>query len=300
MIHGGIGADHEDHFRVRDVAHLVRHRAGIDAFHQRRDARRMAQARAVVDVVGPEAGAHQLLEQIRLFVRALGGTETGERPLAVGIARVAQALWPRRRALPPRWPRGRPRCQLSGSTTKSLCFGDARLADQRLGEAMRMLHVVEAVAALHAQPARVRRTVLALHVEDRVVLDVIGELAADAAVRTHRIDLLVGDDLAGIARGHQRAGRARLHALAAGDARRVAHRIVEVEHDLRFAGAEGVADDVVDLLFAAGAHAALALDAGVEVHRHRRMREVFDRLMPRREARLADRSASWPRGRARS
>ena len=92
MIHGGIGADHEDHFRMRHVADLVRDRAGVDAFHQRGHARRMAQARAVIDVVRSEAGAHQLLEQIRLFVRAFGGAETGERPLAVGIAGLAQAL----------------------------------------------------------------------------------------------------------------------------------------------------------------------------------------------------------------
>jgi hypothetical protein len=35
----------------------------------------MTQARAVIDVVGPEAGADQLLEQVRLFVRAFRGTE---------------------------------------------------------------------------------------------------------------------------------------------------------------------------------------------------------------------------------
>ncbi len=51
----------------------------------------------------------------------------------------------------------------SGSTTKSLCFGTPGLRMSGLVKPMAMLHVVEAVAALHAQPAGVRRAVLALH-----------------------------------------------------------------------------------------------------------------------------------------
>ena len=92
MIHRGVRADHENHFGIGDVAHLVRHRARVDAFHQRRHARCMAQARAVVDVVGAEAGAHQFLEQVRLFVGAFGGAETGQRPLAVRIANLTESL----------------------------------------------------------------------------------------------------------------------------------------------------------------------------------------------------------------
>jgi len=57
---------------------------------------------------------------------------------------------------------------------------------------------------------------------------------------------------------------------------------------------EGVANDVVHLLFAARAHAAPALDAGVEVHRNGRMRDILRRLMPRREAGLADRELPRP------
>jgi hypothetical protein len=78
-------------------------------------------------------------------------------------------------------------------------------------------------------------------------------------------------------RRHQRAGRAGLHALAAGDARAVAHRVVEVEHDLLVMAADGHADHVVDLDLAAGADAEIAVDAGVEVHRHRRMADVHHR-----------------------
>src|SRR4029434_2181959 len=98
---------------------------------------------------------------------------------------------------------------------------------------------------------------------------------------------LVGHAPRDVARRHQRAGRTGLDALAARDARRVAHRVVEVEHDLGVTAPERVADDVVHLLLATGANAALALNAGVEVHGHRRMRKVLDRLRAGVEARLA-------------
>ncbi len=58
--------------------------------------------------------------------------------------------------------------------------------------------------------------------------------------------------------------------------------------------AKGVADHVVDLLLAAGAHAARALDAGVEIDRHRRMGDVGRRLRARLETRLADAEPAPP------
>src|SRR5438552_2124289 len=64
--------------------------------------------------------------------------------------------------------------------------------------------------------------------------------------------------------------------------------------DLRMTAAKCVADDIVDLFLAAGAHAARALDAGVEVDRHRRMREVRCRLRACFKARLADAEPSLP------
>ena len=75
-------------------------------------------------------------------------------------------------------------------------------------------------------------------------------------------------------RRHQRAGRTGLHAFAAGNAGGSAHRVVEVEDDLFAIAAAGHADDVVDLHFAAGADAQIALDAGVEIDRHGRMAAV--------------------------
>ena len=131
----------------------------------------------------------------------------------------------------------------------------------------------------------------------------IGELAADAAIGADAVDLAFGGvrhvehaRLVDEALLHQRAGRAGLHALAAGDAGRGAHRVVEVEDDLLEMPARRHADDVVDLDLAAGADAEIAVDAGVELHRHRRMAEIVGLVYPvdRREAALRHRDAVGP------
>ncbi len=87
-----------------------------------------------------------------------------------------------------------------------------------------MMDVVEAEAALDAKPIVIGRAVAALGIDHLLVLDLIGDLAADAAIGTQRIDLAVGIGHARLLlvehyRWHQRAGRTSLHAFAAGDAR---------------------------------------------------------------------------------
>ena len=69
-------------------------------------------------------------------------------------------------------------------------------------------------------------------------------------------------------RGHQRTGRAGLHAFPQATQVDVLHRVVEVEHD-RLVAAAGHADDVVDLHLAAGANAQVAMDARIKIDRHR-------------------------------
>src|SRR5437879_4520160 len=97
--------------------------------------------------------------------------------------------------------------------------------------------IVEAETALYAEPVLIRRSVAAVDRNDLVILDLVGELAADTAIGADAVDFAVGCvgvDALGIdlARGHQRAGRAGLDAFAAGDAGAVAHRVIEVEDDL--------------------------------------------------------------------
>src|SRR5262249_7341140 len=116
-------------------------------------------------------------------------------------------------------------------------------------------------------------------IQELVILDVISELTADATVRTHAMNLAVRKFRAHILvvnqrRGHQRAGRTGLHTFAAGDARGLAHRIVEVENNLFAMTAAGHANHVVDLHFTAGADAQVTLDAGIQIDRHGRVTTV--------------------------
>src|SRR5438034_10152376 len=128
----------------------------------------------------------------------------------------------------------------------------------------------------------------ALALEDLVVHYLILKQSPDPSVGTDGVDGPVGLDLAHVPRRHKRAGRARLHAFAAGDTGGVAEGIVEVEHDLGVLTPERIADDVVDLLLAAGPHATPALYAGLQVRGDVGMQEIRPRLHTRREARLAD------------
>ncbi|GCC49543.1 hypothetical protein chiPu_0033698, partial [Chiloscyllium punctatum] len=56
MVHGRIGADHPDHLGISGGCKRRRHRARAQSFEQRRHRRGVAQPRAVVDIVGAEAG----------------------------------------------------------------------------------------------------------------------------------------------------------------------------------------------------------------------------------------------------
>ena len=155
--------------------------------------------------------------------------------------------------------------------------------DQRLGQPVGMGDVVEAEAALDAETLLVGRAIDAVHPGDLVVLDLEGQLAADAAIGADGLDLaVIGLAVAVLGRihhggGRQRAGGTGLHALAAGDTGGGAHGIVHVEDDLRVMPAPGHADHVVDLHLAAGADAEVAVDAGIQIDPHRHMAVVEQR-----------------------
>jgi hypothetical protein len=83
-------ADEQHDFCLGDVHDRVRHGAGADAFQQCEHRRCMAQPRAVVDIVAAEPRAHELLEEVGLFVAALGRTEAGQRLAAVLVAYLRQ------------------------------------------------------------------------------------------------------------------------------------------------------------------------------------------------------------------
>ena len=146
--------------------------------------------------------------------------------------------------------------------------------DQRCGQAVRVGDVVEAKAALHTQALLVGRAVYAINPGDFVILDLEGQLTADATVRADGLDfavvVLAVAHFVVIQRlgWHECAGWAGLNTLATGDTSGLTHGVVEVEGDLGIVPPARQADDVVDLHFAAGADAEVTLDAGVEVDAH--------------------------------
>src|SRR5437660_6671762 len=252
----------------------------------------MAKARAVIDVVGAEARAHELLEEIRLLVRAFRGAVARER-IAVLIRDRFQPIGRQvERFIPSRFAEHLGPVAWVDREIRGLLH--PRLADERLRQRVRMVRVIEPVTSLHAQPIVIRRAVLAGDELNLVFGDVIGEQTPDAAEWADAVHLLLDRLQSDAACRHQRAGGARLHAFAAGDAGRLAHRVVEIEHRHRPVAAVRIADDVVDLHLAAGAHAARALDAGVEVHRDRRVRNIALWLLASCEPGIADAEALRP------
>src|SRR5262249_6912003 len=146
-----------------------RHRARADALHQRRHRRGVAEPRAVIHVVGAEARAHELLEEVSLLVRTLGRAESCKR---LGTVAVADPLEPRgvavERLLQWRGAEMHPGiCRIARIVRVP---GHAVLTHERLHEAMGMADVVEAEATLDAEPVLVRRPVAAAHVKKLVVL----------------------------------------------------------------------------------------------------------------------------------
>ena len=68
MIDDRIRADEQHDFRLQHVHHRIGNGARADSLEQRRDARRVTQPGAMVDVVRSEAGAYELLKEICFLV----------------------------------------------------------------------------------------------------------------------------------------------------------------------------------------------------------------------------------------
>src|SRR5207253_118829 len=126
--------------------------------------RGVAEPRTVIDIVGPEAGAHQLLEQIRFLVRAFRGAEARERAGPVAVADFHQAgCGALHRLVPGGGAEMRPWiCRIDQIVG---ALGGAIPAHHRLRQALWVAHIVEAEAALHAQPVLIRWAVLAGYME---------------------------------------------------------------------------------------------------------------------------------------
>src|SRR5690606_10028961 len=125
------------------------HRAGADILHQRRHRACVAEPGAVVDVVVAEALTDQLLEEIGFLVRAFGRAETGDRLAAEVVAKAEET--PGRdveRLVPGRLAEMGP--GIRRIDVQSL-GGRILAADQRYGQPLRVVDVVETETALDAE-----------------------------------------------------------------------------------------------------------------------------------------------------
>ena len=210
--------------------------------------RRMADARAGVDVVVAERGADQLLHQKRFLVGAARGRDAADRTAAVFLLDALEFGGDAR-------DRRRPR------TTSCHGIGNP-VADHRLENAFAMRSVTPGEAALHAGMAAVRLAVLiGNHADDLVAAHFRLERTADAAIGAGRHHRMLGlADLDHRLFGERRR-RAGLDAGAAGHAFRSQKRLLHAGRHDRIEAAAGDRQRKSALHLFAGAHATRADDA---------------------------------------
>ena len=272
----GVGADDEHEVGVLHIAQRVGDHGRPQAFHERGHAGGMAQPGAVVHVVRAKRAAYELLKQVGLFVGALGRAKTRHRPQAPARGGAEHCALEAGSSSVQRFvPAGLAEqfAPVSAHHVERV-FGCVGTADQRLGQAFGAVGVVKTKTAFHAEPAFVGRAGLAFYVFDLSVGNKVGQLAAHATKRAERIHLLLrslGVRTIGRCNG---TGGAGLHTFTASHAGAGTHGVALVKHDLRMAAAKRQTQHVVALRLAAGADAARALDAGVQVDRHGRVAGV--------------------------
>ncbi len=108
---GRVRADHEDGVGREDVDEGVGHGAAAQRLREAGDGRGVAEPGAVVDVVRADHGAHELLEEVVLLVRAARRGKAGQGVGAVLVADGDEALGHKAERLVPRG-----RLQLAGAT----------------------------------------------------------------------------------------------------------------------------------------------------------------------------------------
>ncbi len=277
VIGRGVGANHQNQFGVFDVVHLVAHRTRAHPFEQGGHAGRVTQAGAMVDVVRTKTGAHQFLKQIGLLIGAFGRTKARQGLRAMLGFEATQTT---SRQIQGFFPSGRSEhaVPIGGIATERLqlagVFGRIGTANERHRQALGMVGIVETKTAFHTQAVVVGRAIASLHPHDAFVAHLIGEQTPHPTKRAHRVHFSVDGLIPRQGFGQQSTSGAHLHAFATGHTRALTHGVLGVEHDLAVRASEGVTDHVVHLRFTARAHAAVALNAGVELDQHGRVRRI--------------------------
>ena len=137
--------------------------------------------RAMVDVVGAEALAHQLLEEVGLLVGSLGRAEAGQRTARHAREDLLQAAGGAlQRLFPGGFAEDGQRID-AAQVGRRRDFGASSRRIRGLVSRSGDIDIVEAEAALDAQTVLVGVTVAAVDLDDPVVLDGDARLAADAA-----------------------------------------------------------------------------------------------------------------------
>ena len=243
----GIRADHENHVRLHHRIEVLRARRLAERVLQAIAGGRMAHARAGVDVVVAEAGAHELLHEVGLLVGAARGGDAAD-----GVAAVL----------------GLNALQLGGRIGDRLLPGDLApgvgdlLADHRLQDAVRVGRIADREAPLDAGVAVIGVAVeVRHHAHDFLALHLGAERAADAAIGAGRGDAVLRLALLDERLLRQRGGRAGLHAGAARHALGVHEGLVLARGHLGVEAASLDGQREGALLLIAGTHAARADDA---------------------------------------
>ena len=243
---GRIGADHDHDIRLFDRLEILRAGGGAEGLRQAEAGRRVANARASVDVVVAEPGANHLLNQEHFLVGAARGADRADRVAPVlpldapeFVRRISDRVVPgdfAPRVLDP-------------------------LADHRLENAVLMRRVAIGEPALDAGMALVGFSgLVGDHAQDFVALELRLERAADAAIGAGRHDRALRRSLFDDRLFVERRGRAGLHAGAAGHAfRRQEIDAACPNFQVEPAAKNGQRECALHLF--AGAHAARADDA---------------------------------------
>ena len=223
------------------------------------------------------------MEQIGLFIGAFGRAEASN-GVAAFVAKPRQAVGGRiKRLVPARLAEmGLPIARVDIEALRGCIFAP----DQRFGQAMRMVDIVEAEPAFDAETPFICGAIDALDIFHLAVFDLQRHLTSDTAEGANALDLFVEirpvADLVFIdnARRHQRASGAGLHTFATCHAGALPHRVVEIKDRIAVLPPACHADHVIDLHLAAGPNAEAALDARVQIDRHRHMAVIQKRDAP--------------------
>ena len=238
VVRGRVRADHEEAVGRLVVGIRVGGRAAAELREHRLDRGRVAEPRAVVDVVRAHHGAREFLQQVVVLVGRLGRGERAER-----AAVLREALGDEVQRLVPR--RG---------------FEPARAPDQRRRQPVRVVHERRPEAPLDAeQPARRAVAGVVVDAGDAPLgIRRDQDPAADAAVGADRRDRPLAGRFPLRGERERRAGG---DAGAAGGAGRFAQRLVGEGRDARRVAGAGDPDRADVLAVAASRDAAPAEDA---------------------------------------